>query len=177
MGDEKKADDKMERMRKLFGEDFVRGYQKKSLEARANSQKLAADELRNCVLSLQNLDPADQHTQVGDFDVVLAETPKKMTVRTLDLGSISISCLWRGTWLSTLFNDPDEAKKLVEGNFYILIGKMRLTNKDGKQYTNFDAVAALDLATVETLKAKYATEGHTAPAPKADTNTPPPEWL
>lgn len=122
-----------------YGEEFVNGLKQTISEKQAEREQVSdrakigiADKAIN-EQAFGSGDPMFQYTdeETGiTHDVLLMETPDPESktfysmMNELDSGAVTAPLLYLGQFYSSLFNDPDLAKSLEPGNWYIIIGEL-----------------------------------------------------
>jgi hypothetical protein len=144
-----------EKLKALYGEEFARKYLAKRRSAMAT---LTPEELEEVKAF------ADEHMPESDnfavkwngYDVLLVETPSRDDLREPKPTS---GANWRAlvTWAGspydsdfvTVFAPEAEAKKLAKKGLFYLVGKLKEKQYNGKPSLVFNAVAVIEVATVE----------------------------
>ena len=125
-----------------FGEEFAKNLQGKIAERREQRNRVTDEikkEIANKAVNENALNDAieegEPHFQYKDengvtHDVLLMQAPNPNSkpwfsmANELSSGAISIPMNYLGEFMSCLFNNPDEVKRMEEGEHYILIGKL-----------------------------------------------------
>lgn len=129
----------MDELSDAYGEEFASNLQDKIRERQQERESLsdtARAGIANKAINEQAFDSGDPMFQYQDpetgitHDVLLMEVPDPESKtfwsmkNELDSGAVSLPLLYLGEFMSCLFNDKEEAKKLEPGNFYIVSGRL-----------------------------------------------------
>lgn len=121
-----------------FGQEFARHVEQKTQERRQEREKIG-DESRRAIADLainqggfHEGEPTFEYTSENGIThnvllMKLAE-PREGSVwqmaRKLESGAVSVPLEYLGEWVWSIFNDPEEAKKMEEGEWYIVVGNL-----------------------------------------------------
>lgn len=143
-----------EKLKERFGEEFARKY----LLKRRSSLSLTPEDLE----AIKNY--ADEHmpnsenfcVKYNNYDVLLVETPSREDLRepkpTSGLNWKAL-VIWAGSPYDsnfvTVFAPEEEAKKLAKQGVFYIVGKLKEREYNGKIGLSFNAVAVIEIATVD----------------------------
>lgn len=130
-----------------FGSEFAEQYKQEIAKRREERQKVT-DEVRAEVAHLavnegkfKDGDPNFSITTEADVthDVLLMQLPQLEGksvfgyASELDSGAVTCPLDYMGEWMSCLFNDPDDLKRMEEGEHYVIIGNLDQWENDQGQ--------------------------------------------
>lgn len=131
-------------LEETFGEDFVQDYKQTVAEKRQERNKLqdeAALHIADKAVNQNEFHGGEPHFQYTTesgvtHDVLLMQLPDPDSkaiwsyVNELDSGAITLPLDYLGEWMSCLFNEPDDAKKMEPGEYAIIVGELDTWEND-----------------------------------------------
>ena len=129
---------KAEGLKGIFGAKFVSEYKKVEAERMSEKMRLTADERKDLIKKLKDMDPNECNIEYKGCDVMLFQVPnREMEPKELESGAVSVLMFSAGNAVSVLFNNKADLEKVHQGEYYLLIGKYSEKQGDKGVFKNF----------------------------------------